>query len=236
MKIAVVNGTPARGITFHMKRMLLEALGEGNSIWEFYPEQLPAFCTGCKSCFLRGEACCPHEKAVKPIWEAMMGADLLVFAYPVYALRAPASIKSLLDHLCVHWMVHRPEPEMFSKTAIILTNSVGAPNQAAQKDVRTSLSWLGVSRIYACGAKMMGDIFWESLSDQHYKMLERKTKNVARRALSARAAAIGMSAKVALYFKMSKILHQRNLNAEDEPSLDNRFYLEKGWIKRKNPK
>ncbi len=136
MKIVVVNGTPLKGVTYHMKEMFLEPLREGNEITEFQPKDMPPFCVGCKNCFFRGEQLCPHADKTMPIWEAMLAADLLVFAYPVYALRAPASVKSLLDHFCVHWMVHRPDERMFSKTAVILTNSVGAPNGSAQKDVK----------------------------------------------------------------------------------------------------
>jgi multimeric flavodoxin WrbA len=44
----------------------------------------------------------------------MTDVDLIVFAYPVYALRAPGQVKALLDHFAVHWMVHRPKSEMFS--------------------------------------------------------------------------------------------------------------------------
>lgn len=41
-----------------------------------------------------------------PVWNAVLAADLLVFAYPVYALRVPGQMKSLLDHFACHWMVH----------------------------------------------------------------------------------------------------------------------------------
>lgn len=175
MKIVVINGTAVKGVTAYMKQLFLEKLSGTHEIIEFYPKDFPPFCTGCKNCFSRGKAYCPHAHEVSVIWQAITKADLLVFAYPVYALRVPASIKSLLDHFCVHWMVHRPEPRLFEKTAVILTNSIGASNQAAQNDVRTSLSWMGVSRIYRCGAGMMGDIMVDHLSIKHQKMLTKKT-------------------------------------------------------------
>ena len=89
-----VNGTPIKGVTHYMKESFLKHLGPGHEVTEFYPEAFPQFCTGCKNCFLRGEAKCPHLGAADPIWQAFLRADLLVFAYPVYALRAPASVKS----------------------------------------------------------------------------------------------------------------------------------------------
>lgn len=233
MNIVVINGTPVKGITYHMKEMFLEHIRNENQITEFYPSELPHFCVGCKNCFLRGEENCPHSERMNPIWSAVLAADLLVFAYPVYALRAPASIKSLLDHFCVHWMVHRPDPKIFKKTAVIITNSVGAPNGSAQKDVNTSLSWMGISKVYTCGAGMMGDILWNQITDKHKKMLENKMRKLANKVTIVKPR-LHKSLKVRVLFFMCKRMHQGVLNAEKEPSLDNRFFIEKGWIK--NPK
>lgn len=85
----------------------------------------------------------------------MLKADLLVFAAPVYALRTPGQMKALLDHFCCHWMVHRPDKAMFTKCAVILTNSIGASNREAQKDIATSLQWLGISDVRCLGFGLM---------------------------------------------------------------------------------
>lgn len=230
MKIAVINGTSIKGVTYMMKEMFLNNLRDNHEITEFYPEQLPSFCVGCKSCFLHGEEKCPHFPQKSPIWNALLSADLLVFAYPVYALRAPASIKSLLDHLCVHWMVHRPEPAFFEKTAVIITNSVGAPNGAAQKDVKTSLNWMGLSRIYACGAPMMGDIFVDKMTEKHRQMLEKKMSRLADKVNTIHPCR-HMDLKVRLLFAMAKFQHKMVLKTEKTPSLDNLHYIRHGWIK-----
>lgn len=230
MKITVINGTPQKGLTYHMKELFLDHWRDSNEITEFYPRDFPLFCVGCKACFLLGEQLCPHWEKTQPIWESMLEADLIVFAYPVYALRAPASIKSLLDHLCVHWMVHRPNPRMFSKTAVILTNSVGAPNGSAQRDVKTSLSWMGVSAIYTCGAGMNGDIFWDKISDKHVKMLRDKTSRLSRR-LQRRKLRRFMALPELMKFFMCKKLHRLTLKNEEIPSLDNQHYIDHGWIR-----
>lgn len=231
MKIVVINGTSVKGITHTMKTMFLNNFGEGNEITEFYPKDYPEFCTGCKNCFLNGEEKCPHFEKKAPIWDAMLAADLLVFAYPVYALRVPASIKSLLDHLCVHWTVHRPEPAFFKKTAVIITNSVGAPNGSAQKDVKASLNWMGLSRIFTCGAPMMGDIFVDKLTEKHRQMLEKKMKRLADKVKKLRPYR-SMSFKVNMIFGMAKMQHKAVLKTEETPSLDNAHYLKHGWIKQ----
>lgn len=230
MKIAVINGTSVRGITYTMKEEFLSHLREENEITEFYPGDYPEFCTGCKSCFLRGEEKCPHFAKKAPVWSALLEADVIVFAYPVYALRVPASVKSLLDHLCVHWMVHRPEPAFFEKTAVILTNSVGAPNKAAQKDVKTSLNWMGLSRIYTCGVPMMGDIFVDKMTEKHRKMIKKKMKCLADRIRDVRPCR-RMSLKVRMIFWMTKLQHKMVLKTEETPSLDNAHFIKYGWIK-----
>ena len=229
MKIVVINGTPLKGVTYTMKEEFLNHLREGNEIVEFAPEDFPTFCVGCKSCFLKGEEKCPHSAKKAPVWDAMLKADVLVFAYPVYALRAPASVKSLLDHLCVHWMVHRPEPAFFEKTAVIITNSVGAPNGAAQRDVKTSLNWMGLSRVYTCGAPMMGDIFVDQMTAKHRKMLEKKMERLAGKVRDTRPYR-GMSLKVRILFRMARLQHKMVLKTEEMPSLDNAHYIKHGWI------
>lgn len=230
MKVTVINGTPVKGVTYTMKKEFLNNLRGGNRITEFYPEEFPDFCVGCKNCFLKGEERCPHFEKKAPIWDALLEADMLVFAYPVYALRAPASIKSLLDHLCVHWMVHRPVPIFFEKTAVILTNSVGAPNGSAQKDVKTSLNWMGISRVYTCGAPMMGDIFVDKMTKKHRQMIEKKMKCLADKVEDVRPYR-HMGFKVKMLFTIAKIQHKMVLKTEETPSLDNAHYIKYGWIK-----
>jgi multimeric flavodoxin WrbA len=232
MNIVVINGTPVKGITYNLKELFLSCLRNGNRVTEFYPENLPQFCVGCKTCFFRGEDKCPHADKTGPVWNAMLEADLIVFAYPVYALRAPASIKSLLDHLCVHWMVHRPDPKIFEKTAVIITNSIGASNSAAQKDVKTSLTWMGISRIYTFGIGMMGEIEWDKMSEKRSKIIHRKISSLAGKAVNIRPVN-RKSLKVAIRFAMCKMIHKGLLKNEKEPSLDNMHYIMHGWIKPK---
>ena len=144
MRITVINGTEVKGCTYHIKEAFMKDLRQGNLITEFYlPKDLPHFCKGCKQCFFKDEALCPHADYTMPIWEAILEADLLVFAAPVYALRAPAQMKALLDHLCSHWLVHRPEEEMFTKQAMILTNRIGAHPTRVHRSIsrQASIGW-----------------------------------------------------------------------------------------------
>lgn len=230
MKILVVTGTEIKGCTYRMKEIFLDCLREGNEITEYVlPRDCPQFCSGCKTCFLRSEKLCPHAKYVMPIWEAMLSADLLVFASPVYALRTTGQMKALLDHLCSHWMAHRPDERMFYKKAVILTNAIGPMNGGAQRDIATSLTWLGVSDIKKFGVGLMEGVFWDELSEERRDMIAGKLQRLAGRYIKPYTSRKGL--KVGLIFTMTKKLHQDLVRKEKVPSADNQHWLDKGWIK-----
>lgn len=231
MKIVVFNGTQVKGCTYHIKETFLSALRGQNEITEFYfPKDLPHFCLGCKTCFFKDENLCPHAEYAMPLWNAVLAADLLVFVYPVYALRVPAQLKALLDHLCVHWIPHRPDRRMFTKRAVILTDSIGAPNGPAQQDVATSLHWLGVSDVRRLGFGLMEGVEWQKLSEKRRKKIEGKTVRFARRYASFRPGHKGV--RVRIYFELCRQIHKAVLKGERTPSADNRHWIENGWIRR----
>ena len=230
MKIAVINGTEVRGCTYSMKEAFLDAVGRENEIKEFYlPKDMSHFCCGCKTCFFKSEQLCPHAKQTVPVWEALVEADLLVWATPVYAMRVPGQVKALLDHYAVHWMVHRPDDKMFTKRAVILTNSIGAPNGGTQKDIETSLMWWGISDIKKLGVGLMEGVIWEELSDKRKTIITDKIKKLARRYKAMKPARKGI--KVSVLFKVTKKMHQDFAKKENPLSSDNQYWLDKGWIK-----
>jgi multimeric flavodoxin WrbA len=230
MKIVIINGTEIKGCTFHIKEIFLEDLRDNNEVTEFYlPKDLPYFCCGCKNCFFKSEEKCPHAAYVMPIWNAILDADLLVFASPVYALRTTAQMKSLLDHLCVHWMVHRPDEKMFHKKTVILTNAIGVFNSGAQKDIATSLSWLGVTDIKKLGIGLMEGVIWDELSNKRHNYIINKTKKLANRYKKAYHVHMGIKANLKFYF--TKMMHQAIAKKETTLSADNQHWADKGWIK-----
>lgn len=230
MKILVINGTEVKGCSYHIKESFLENLRQGNEIVEFYlPKDLPQFCCGCKNCFFKSEELCPHAKYVMPIWNAMLDSDLLVFNSPVYALRATAQMKCLLDHLCVHWMVHRPDKKMFNKKAVILTNAIGIFNGSAQKDIATSLMWLGVSDIKKLGIGLLEGVYWDELSEKRKNIIISKTHNLADRYKNNYEVHKGL--KVGFLFFLMRKMHQAIAKNEKVLSADNQHWLGKGWIK-----
>lgn len=165
---------------------------------------MPKFCNGCKICFFKSELLCLHSEYVMPIWNAILDADLLVFAYPVYVLRAQGQMKTLLDHFACHWMVHRPDSKMFNKRAVIITQSIGSPNNSAQKDVATSLTWMGVSDIKKIGFGTFGEIKWNEIEDKRRLNIEEKLRKASKNYLGNKK--VSKNIKVRLYFKMARKL------------------------------
>ncbi len=232
MRIVVINGTEVKGCTYQIKEIFLNGLQQGNEISQFYlPKDLPYFCTGCKTCFMKSEEYCPHAEFVKPIWKAILNAELLVFTSPTYALRATAQMKTLLDHLCVHWMVHRPEEAMFDKKAVILVNAIGPFTGGAIKDITTSLSWLGVSHIKTLGVGLMEGVIWNELSKKRKHIITSKVNNMAQRYRKTYTAKKGI--KVSLKFSICKAMHKATASKTNTLSADDAHWVSKGWINTK---
>lgn len=231
MNCVVINGTEIKGCTYNLKEIFLDEL-KPSKLKEFYlPNDGPDYCTGCKQCFLVSETKCPHFEKVNPIWQAITEADLIVFAYPVYVMRAPGQIKSLLDHFGVYWFAHRPDPKMFTKTAVIITQSIGAPNGAAQKDVKTSLEWMGVSKIEKIGFRMLEGVIWDEISESRRRKFEKKARAFARR--FDNLPPVKKSLKNRLYFQIGKKMQERVLKElpdDKEPGPDLQYWIDQGWI------
>lgn len=182
MKITVINGTEKHGVTYRLKETFLESFGSVAEITEFYlPKDCPAFCTGCTSCFMRGESTCKDSSYVQSIESSLMQADLIVMTSPAYVMHATGAMKALLDHLAYRWMPHRPAAEMFGKRAVVITQCLGAGAKSTAKDIQHSLSWWGVSKIGTFGASLMSDIVWDNLPESKRKKLTNGITKLAKK-------------------------------------------------------
>jgi hypothetical protein len=117
---------------------------------------------------------------------------------------------------------------MFSKRAVIITQSIGAPNGVAQKDVATSLTWLGVSDIKKFGFGTMGSVKWDEIKDKRRRKVEGKLKEFSKHYISPKLGRKNI--KVKTLFFISKRLHKDLLKKEDVPSADNQHWIDNGWL------
>ena len=101
---------------------------------------------------------CPHAAHVQPVIQAMRGADGLIFATPVYVMDMTAQMKAFLDHTGYFYMVHRPYPEMFQKSALVVSTAAGAGTKDANASVIRSLKHWASRRIYSCGISIFARV------------------------------------------------------------------------------
>ena len=230
--VVAICGTDLPGVTARMLEAFLAPLRETAQVELIHlPSASPHFCSGCKRCFNESEAACPHHAAIGPIREALFAATLIVFAYPVYVGRAPGAVKALLDHFGVNWMAHRPEPRMFTKRAVILTQATGSPNGAAQRDVATSLRWMGLGRVRSSGFRLVDGGTWDELSDRRRQRLLTRMDRLGRRYAASLNEADGPTLGTRLRFRlMRSMMKARQKKDGATPSADVRHWRAQGWL------
>ena len=236
MKIAVINGTEKKGITFKMKELFLENLRDKAEITEFYlPKDCPSFCIGCTTCFLKDEHRCKDRKYVEKIENAMLEADLLIFTSPAYVFHATGAMKVMLDHFGYRWMPHRPAKEMFGKRAVIITQCLGSGGGSAAKDIKDSLSWWGISDIRVITFKLMSDIDWDKIPEKRREAFTKKLNRVADRVRNIDYAKPSRcSLPIKMKFYIVRML-QTGLGKTDPEYTDYKYWKKNGWIDEVRP-
>lgn len=213
MKIVVINGQAHKGTTHHIAHMLADQLG--GEVTEFFlPRDFGAFCIGCAQCIHKDEALCPHAEALAPITRAMDAADLLIFTTPVYVYHATGQMKAFLDHYGWRWIIHRPEPAMFKKQAVVLTTAAGAGMKSAIKDVRDSLFFWGVGRVYTFGIATHADRY-AHMTEKKRRQTEGAVSKIAAKIKSAEGR-VKPALKTRLFFRFYRRVILPHMQASDQ--------------------
>lgn len=238
MQIVVLNGTEIRGCTYSMKEMFLKSLGEGNNIKEYYfPKDCPTFCTGCKACFHKDMSVCPHKDYTLKIWESIRLADLVIVTSPSYVFGPTAQIKAVLDHFGTKWIAHSPEREMFSKQAVIITNSIGAGMGSVVKMVANSLGFWGISKIYTIKQALF-DVNWELVADKRKNNILRQCKSISKKVIK-RGGIVKASFKTKVIFSVfkltQKMIHKSELKKGHSETQDHKYWVAQGYLNHKKP-
>ncbi|MBQ9568046.1 MAG: NAD(P)H-dependent oxidoreductase [Lachnospiraceae bacterium] len=236
MKIAVINGTEKRGVTYRMKEFFLEQFRDDSEITEYYlPKDGPGFCMGCTACFRNGQTRYKDFEKVQKIEKSMLEADLLVFTSPAYVFHTTGAMKAMLDHFGYRWMPHRPAKEMFGKRAVIITQCLGAGGKSAAKDIKDSLSWWGISTIKVVSFKLMSEIDWEKIEDNRKASFKKKLDRIAQkmRAIDySRPGHTGVVVKAKFY---AVRMLQTSLGKQNPEYTDFKYWNENGWIGKVRP-
>jgi len=230
MNIVAIYGAEHQGSTYHIANLFLKKLPETSNITEFYlPKDMPHFCLGCGLCFTKDEKLCPHFKEVNIIKEAMEKADLLLLASPVYVYHVTGQMKTLLDHFGYQWIVHRPNKTMFSKKALVISTAAGAGMKSTNKDIKDSLTFWGVGRIFTYG-KAVAAIDWQGVSEKKKVRIEKDVEKVAVKILRSFRKNTP-SLKVKMMFYGSRFMQKKW--AINSPDVE--YWEKQGWLGRIRP-
>lgn len=121
IKIVAICGSPHRGNTYNILKMLEQSHPKIDFKILMLSELDLRDCFACYSCINNGEDTCPHKDDRDIIIEAMKNADGTIFASPTYARTISALMKKFVER--TSFMAHRPE--FFGKYAIALSTFAG---------------------------------------------------------------------------------------------------------------
>ena len=177
MKIAIIHGQSHEGSTCMAARELANKVG--GEIREFFlPQDFNKPCLGCYTCFKTERSNCPHYKELEPLVTAILDADLLILASPVYVYHATGPMMSFLDHFGTWWMVHRPVPEMSEKQAVAIATAAGGGMKSTARDMADSLEMWGIHKVYRLGLGVQA-VSKETIPDKILQKIHRKTDRLA---------------------------------------------------------
>ena len=160
MKIVVLNGSPRKGgNTEIMTQAFAEAARKNQnevSILDVAPMNIRG-CLGCKYCWAhKGE--CVQKDDMGKVFEALVDADMVVFASPIYWFDISAQIKCFIDRMyaCAKTGFH-----ITSAAMLLDSGSPGVYNaaQAQLKDICDYLKWENKGAFTAPGMVEKGSIY-----------------------------------------------------------------------------
>lgn len=232
VNITIIYGTrrTVRSSTWTLARRFAERLsGPEDTVTEFHlPTDMPHFCVGCWNCFV-DYTTCPHYAALKPILDAMLDADLVIFTAPVYVYHAPGQLKAFLDHFGYQWMPHQPRAEWFHKRALIISTAAGGGTRSAVRDVKDSLDYWGFGRLYTFRRNVYG-ADWETVKPERREALLAQADRLAAR-IKAAPALVRPRLRVKFLFHVMRLMQK--LFRFNEP--DAKYWDAKGWTGAARP-
>ena len=229
MKITAIYGTSHAGSTVLLARILMQSLPQDNSstFSEFFlPQDFSHFCSGCCACFEASEPLCQQAPAqLKPILQAIDASDVILLASPVYAYHVTGAMKSFLDRLGNRWIVHRPNSKLAHKTAVLLATAAGSGIRQTLRDMKDSVNWWGVGRVYTYGIRSMA-LKAAELSESRKEKMRRDMQRLARR---LQPAPVEPRCGVRMRYWLSRKMGG-GLTASDHA-----YWKTQGWMDGKSP-
>ena len=139
MKYCIIFGSPRKdGNTAALLSVVTKELnsrGEEVSVFDVYESNIGG-CRACLGCQKNtDEICCVLDDDMQPILEAVAGADVVIFAAPIYIWSAPAPVKAVIDRLvysgCKYYGGDPFGPSLFEGKKLALIAACGYPVEKA---------------------------------------------------------------------------------------------------------
>lgn len=231
MKITVIYATQrkSKSSTYKIAQRFIQNLSETDSVKEFFlPKDMPNFCIGCWNCFTDYRNC-PDYGYLEPIIESMLEADLLIFTAPVYVYHVPGQVKAFLDHFGYQWMAHQPRKEMFHKQVLLISTAAGAGTRSALRDIKDSMTFWGISRIYSFGRNIHGSD-WDTVADKKKAKLQMEIDRLSVK-IKGKDRPVTPSLKVKTLFHVMRFMHKKfHFNPADV-----HYWESLGWLNKERP-
>ena len=228
MKILIIHGQSHEGSTCMAARALADKVG--GEIREFFlPRDFSKPCLGCFTCFQTDLTHCPHYRELEPLIAAILEADLLILASPVYVYHATGPMMSFLDHFGTWWVVHRPLADMSRKQAVAIATAAGGGMKTTLRDMADSLEMWGVRKVYRLGFGVQA-AKPDAIPNQIVRSIRARTDRLARRVRKG-AGGRGVNRRAEKWFYLMRFAH-RHL-PPSEP--DYGYWEQNGWHGKKRP-
>lgn len=232
MKVTVIYGAMHKGSTYNCVQELLKNFTDVEVTEFFLPKDMPHFCNGCFSCFLKGENTCPHYNQVNNIKQSMLKANLIILASPVYVCDVSGQMKALLDHFGYIWMPHRPEYLMFNKIGLVLSTAAGAGTSHTNKTMKKSLNYWGLKRVFSY-KKNVGAMSWEEVNSKNKNQIIKEFRILADKISKAVAKSNTLKPRLFTKIIFTAMKGMQKKNSWNET--DKNYWKEQGWLEGKKP-
>ena len=228
MKTLIIHGQSHAGSTCMVARELANKVG-GELCEFFLPQDFHESCLGCCACFKTDLRNCPHYQELEPLITAILDADLLILASPVYVYHATGPMMSFLDHFGTWWVVHRPVADMSRKQAVAIATAAGGGMKTTVRDMADSLEMWGVYKVYKMGFGVQS-IKPDEIPDRILRNIHAKTDRLACQ-IRKNAGKRGCNSRAKKWFYLMRFAHKHFPPMEP----DYGYWEKNGWHGKKRP-
>lgn len=230
MKITIINGSPRKnGNTAKAARVFAEELraaiglsGGDSTETIALAERDVRRCLGCRVCFDRGEEACPLKDDVTAITRAMLDADAVVLASPVYVDDVSGLMKTFIDRNA--WLCHRPGFDGKPCFALLTTAVTPSPHARATLAM-AARTWGGANVGHRC--LVAGGTLAPGAEEAFRPPLARAARKLVAAAETASRGPRPSFISLLVYRVQQEYWH---INADD--SLDYRWWRDSGRLDR----